>query len=187
MKMWDIQMIVTVRSRLGTKMITIDPTLNMSERGFTNFIMWIHSLVDTILPISTFRWIITFCNSLDTFFNQNNPLIDQYLPRFCGGLPLKIYFLALGENVGLRLFRNVKLIGNFLAHSFLKKMWVGNLKVLPNGDFTFFNDFTKTWKFFKGLIIKFSEFCIQVYIIVWPKKTIKIPYEAVRIYLLVSL
>lgn len=138
MKMWDIQMIVTVRSRLGTKMITIDPTLNMCERGFPNFIMWIHSLVDTILPISTFRWIITFCNSLDKFFGQNNPLIDQYLPRFCGGLPLKIYFLALGENVGLLLFGNVKLICDVLARSILKKMCLGNLKVLPYGDFTFF-------------------------------------------------
>lgn len=53
--------------------LSIDPTPNASEKGFPNFIMWIHSLVDTILPISTFRWIITFCNSLDKFFGQNNP------------------------------------------------------------------------------------------------------------------
>lgn len=46
-------MIDMVRSRPGTKMITIDPTLNTFESGFPNFIMWIHSLVDTILPIST--------------------------------------------------------------------------------------------------------------------------------------
>lgn len=45
---------------------------------------------------------------------------------------------ALGENVELHLFGNVKLICDVLGHSFLKKMCLGNLKVLPYGDFTFF-------------------------------------------------
>lgn len=141
--MWGIQMVVTVRSRPGTNHeLSIDPTLNTSERGFPNFIMWIHSLVETILPISTFRWIITFCNSLDKFFGQNNPLIDQYLPCFCGGLPIKTCFLvprsALGEDVGL--------------HSFLEILRFFSIQLKPES-------FLKVW------LLNLVEFCIQIYII----------------------
>lgn len=73
--------------------------------------------------------------------------------------------IALGENVGLHLFGNVKLICDVLAHSFLKKMCLCNLKALPYGDFTFFVIQLKPASFLKVKLLNLVGFCKKMYIL----------------------